>query len=523
MKKILCTLSLLLAVASSSFAQEKDLAAEIRELRDKLERLEKKMAVEEAEKAKQAEADRAAMAEQVRQEVKAETSSKAGGYFQRLLDQTKVGAYGSMRYGTSDLADQNNGFTFRRFVLTVDSPITERLKANMELEFERFTSLELDKKLTRTNGGGLTSEVAIEGTTNSEISLEQAWMQYDIAEWLKFRGGAGLVPLGRFNTNHDDNRWDLPRRSLVDRGVPVLPAAAAWPELGAGFLGDFSFNNGGKLSYQGYVMNGVTLNSEIEQIGQTRAGDTTKLAYEVKLQPTRGTFADDVKGGKALGTRWAYSPKLGDEIGASFYWGRYTPDFLPDKPVFSFAFDGKKTWGPFEIEGQYVNTQWSGVKGVARGLAQRAINSSSEAEIDNVETEVEFELANLADRKQGYWVDFRYRFWPEFLSSTILGSHFSNPQLIATLRAEQVWFSGLLKSAAFTDGVLTDFKTESRLLNRYTVGLTYRPVPLVAFQVAYEYTRTNQGKSLSSVTNFLSARSNENAQNAVLVGLTWGF
>jgi len=138
-------------------------------------------------------------------------------------------------------------------------------------------------------------------------------------------------------------------------------------------------------------------------------------------------------------------------------------------------------------------------------------------------TEVEFELANLANRKQGYWVDFRYRFWPEFLSKTVLGSHFANPQLIATLRAEQVWFSGLLNSLGFTNGTVTDFNSENRLLNRFTLGLTYRPVPLVALQLAYEYTRTNQGKSLANVTNYLPARSNEYFQNAVLMGLTFGF
>jgi hypothetical protein len=522
MKTILILIVLAFLAPSFSLAQETDTRSEIRELREKLERLERKLAADEAVREKKAAEERAAITETVKKDVISEVSAKGQSYFSKLIDQTKVGAYGSMRYGTSNLDDLHNTFTFRRFVLTVDSPIAERLRANMELEFERFTSIELDKKLVKTTGG-LNSEVALEGTGKSEISMEQAWLQYDIADWLKFRGGAVLVPLGRFNINHDDNRWDLPRRSLVDRGAPVLPTTAAWPELGAGFLGDISLRNGGKLNYQAYVMNGVTLDSEIEQIGQSRAGDTTKLAYEVKLQPSRGTFADDVKKGKAFGTRWAYSPQLGDEIGASFYWGRYTPDFLPSKPVFSFAIDGKKTWGPFEIEGQYVNTQWSGVRSVARGLARRVINSSSEAEIDDVETEVEFELANLANRKQGYWVDFRYRFWPEFLSKTVLGSHFANPQLIATLRAEQVWFSGLLNSLGFTNGTVTDFDSENRLLNRFTLGLTYRPVPLVALQLVYEYTRTNQGRSLASVTNYLPARSGEYFQNAVLMGLTFGF
>src|SRR5262245_1705040 len=513
-------LSLLILPRISS-AQESDLAAEVRELKAKLERLEKRMADEEAQKMKRAEAERAAITEQVKKDVMTDVAAKGQGYFGKLIEQTKIGAYGSMRYGTSSLDDMHNTFTYRRFVLTGDSPIAERLKANLELEFERFTELEVEKKLFASRGVAL--QQAIEATDHSEISLEQAWMQYDIADWLKFRAGAVLVPLGRFNINHDDNLWDLPRRSLIDRGVPVLPTTAAWPELGAGFLGDFSVGKSGKINYQFYVMNGVTLDAELEQLSQTRAGDTTLFAHEVELRPSRGTFAEDVKGAKALATRWAYSPWLGDEIGLSFYWGRYTPDFLPDRSVFSFAVDGKKTWGNFEIEGEYVHTRWNGVKDVALGFARKAITSESEAEIGDVETEVEFELANLATSKQGYWIDFRYRFWPEFLGNTVLGKHFANPQLIATFRLEQVWFNQLIKEMAFTNTSLTQFDRENRLLNRFTIGLTYRPVPLVALQMAYEYTRTNQGKSLSSVTNFLTSKDREYFQHAFLTGLAFGF
>ncbi|HYY25356.1 MAG TPA: hypothetical protein VE689_07695, partial [Candidatus Udaeobacter sp.] len=206
-------------------AQESDLAAEIRELRSKLERLEKKMAEDEAQKAKRAETEKAALTEQVKKDVMADVAAKGQSYFGKLIEQTKVGAYGSVRYGTSNLDNLHNTFTFRRFVLTVDSPIAERLRANMELEFERFTELEIERR-TFPTAGGLQAQQAIEGSNKSEISMEQAWLQYDIADWLKFRGGAVLVPLGRFNINHDDNRWDLPRRSLVDRGVPVLPSTA---------------------------------------------------------------------------------------------------------------------------------------------------------------------------------------------------------------------------------------------------------------------------------------------------------
>src|SRR2546428_7878628 len=37
------------------------------------------------------------------------------------------------------------------------------------------------------------------------------------------RAGIVLPPLGRFNILHDDDYWDLPRRTLVDRDAPVVP------------------------------------------------------------------------------------------------------------------------------------------------------------------------------------------------------------------------------------------------------------------------------------------------------------
>jgi hypothetical protein len=521
---IIATLSFL--VPAVSFSQQKDTAAEIRELREKLERLERKMAEEESARTKKAEEERATIAEKVKSDVISEVSAKGRTLFGDILGQTKVGAYGSMRYGTSNLDDVHNTFTFRRFVLTLDSAFAERLRGYLELELERFTQLELEKR-TFPDSGGLKTEFAVEGSNETEIALEQAWVQYSIAPWLNFRAGGVLVPLGRFNINHDDNRWDLARRSLVDRGVPVLPAKSAWPELGAGFLGDFSLGRQGKLSYEWYVMNGVVLDSELETIVQTHSGARDKLEGEVVLRPARGTFSDDLKSGKAIGTRWAYSPWLGDEIAASLYWGRYTPDFLADQNVISFAFDGKKTWGAFEIEGQYVNSTWSGVNNVAKSFARAALEQSRAipaAASPDFEAEIEFELSQLAKRKQGYWVDFRYRFWPEFLSNTFLGRRFSNPQLITTLRWEQAWLQDLIREIDFAEGVLTELKKESRLVNRATLGFTYRPVPLAGFTIAYEYTRTNSGKSLSSVTNFLaSAKERENFQHAVLFGLSFGF
>jgi TolA-binding protein len=73
------------------------------------------------------------------------------------------------------------------------------------------------------------------------------------------------------------------------------------------------------------------------------------------------------------------------------------------------------------------------------------------------------------------------------------------------------------------DGTLTEFKTENRFVHRITTGLAYRPTPLVGFTLAYEYTWTNNGKSLAPVTNFLPAKAKEHDAHALLAGMTFGF
>ncbi len=441
-----------------------------------------------------------------------------------VVDRVKLGGYGSMRYEGSSLKEQKHTFTLRRLVLTVDANIAPRLHSYVELEFERFRKLEVEKTL-RSSDGGVKSEIGIESTNNSEISLEQAWMQYDIADWLKYRGGAVLVPLGRFNINHDDNRWDLPRRSLVDRGVSVLPSTAAWDELGMGFLGDIHLTDDADLGYQIYVVNGVALDTEIETVTQsaTANGDRPVSLTEVKITPSTGGFAADVKDSKAVTGRLAFSPALGHEIAGSWYYGQYTPDFLGKQDLWSLALDGRTGKGPFELEGQWVFTRFEGTRQVAQSLARYAVDKSSGSSDPGLSSEIEFNLANLARNRYGYWLEARYRFWPAILNETFLGRSFANPQLVGVLRGEQVWLDDLVDEVGFEGTQLTDFNAQNRRVDRFTFGMAYRPVPLVAFQLAYEYTQTNAGQSLSNVTNFLPAQSGEDNAHIVMIGSAFGF
>src|ERR1041384_7458468 len=61
------------------------------------------------------------------------------------LSDFKLGGYGSTRFEASDLNHLTDTFTFRRFVLTGDATIGERLRSLVELELERLTELEVER------------------------------------------------------------------------------------------------------------------------------------------------------------------------------------------------------------------------------------------------------------------------------------------------------------------------------------------------------------------------------------------
>jgi hypothetical protein len=450
----------------------------------------------------------------------AEPTAETASAKTALLERVQIGGYGSVRFEANSARGVDTTFTLRRFVLTADAAIAPKLRSYFELEFERFRKLELDRKVEVANGG-LTIRQAIEGTTDSEISLEQAFLEYELAEPLKVRAGALLVPLGRFNLSHDDNRWDLPRRSLVDRGVPVLPVEAAWDELGAGFIGDVAIGERGSIGYQFYVVNGALLEPEVESELEGRNEEGGKeAALEAEFSPSTGTFAEDHKNAKAVTGRLVYSPALGHEIAGSFYRGRYTPDFLPSEAITAFAVDGLSISGPFEIEAEYVHSDFGDVDRVARGFAARAADREASATVGDFETKIEFALDSLAQTRQGYWIEPRWRFRPAWLKRSILGRPFEDPVLTAVFRWEQAWLDGLLREVDFQGGQVTGLEKVDRRVDRLTIGGSYRPVPLVAFQLAYEFTRVDHG-ALGEVTNFLDTR--DDKSHAFLVGAAFGF
>ena len=90
------------------------------------------------------------------------------------------------------------------------------------------------------------------------------------------------------------------------------------------------------------------------------------------------------------------------------------------------------------------------------------------------------------------------------------------------VRWEQVFFHKLLTELDFADGNVTARRLRTTTLNRFTMGFAYRPTPLWALSLAYEWTFVRHG-SLEGLTNFLPAQPNEQTAHAFLAGIAFGF
>ena len=83
----------------------------------------------------------------------------------------------------------------------------------------------------------------------NEMYVEQAFLQQNLNDFLNFRAGLILIPMGIVNEYHEPTTFNgVERPNLDSKIVPTT-----WRELGAGFTGKFSDYS---LKYQLYLTNG---------------------------------------------------------------------------------------------------------------------------------------------------------------------------------------------------------------------------------------------------------------------------
>ncbi len=138
-------------------------------------------------------------------------------------DRLTVGGYAQIDYNQpiSSGAYSNGNLDVHRMVLMFGYKFNKKVQFISEVEFEHV----------------------------KEVFVEQAFLQYEITPWLKFRGGLMLIPMGIINEYHEPSTFNGVERPNLDKYI----VPTTWREIGAGFAGVFPT---AALSYQLYVVNG---------------------------------------------------------------------------------------------------------------------------------------------------------------------------------------------------------------------------------------------------------------------------
>jgi len=421
MGRFLLVLVLILAFPTGSFSQQAGTAAEKRELRQRLERLEEKQAAEEKQRkqeTKELEEKTSTLAGEVEKSrlarflpEKAELKSEYGlgpaaSSVYHVKDGLSLAAYGEATYrkfihdidGNKDQADM------LRFVTYVGYKFNDWILMNSEIEWE--------------HAGG-------------EVSVEFAYLDFLFSEQVNARGGLLLVPMGFINEIHEPPYFHGVRRPEVEQRI--IPST--WREMGVGLFGRL----GSDLEYRTYLMNGLR---------GKRFGASSPLRSS--RQKGNEALIEDV----AWTARLDYtpSPVPGLFLGGSLWLGNSGQnETIGGKKPDAFT----TLW---EIHGQYK----------FRELELRALGSWGH--IDDAGTLSSGLGETIPERFYGWYVETAYNLLPSLFPGT---GHYLAPYFR---------FESFDTQAEVPSGFA---RVEGKDVDLYTVGLSYKPISNVILKLDY--------------------------------------
>jgi hypothetical protein len=299
--------------------------------------------------------------------------------------------------------------------------VSDRVKFATEIEFED-------------GGPDTTGGVSDE---KGEVKIEFATIDFLMTDWLNYRAGIILSPLGKFNLVHDSPLQDLTDRPMVNRRI--IPTTLS--ESGMGFFGTFYPTEMSKIDYEIYAVNGFSAAED----------GTVKDSGDSFLRSSRGSQKSDNNTNPAIVGRVAFSPFLGLELGVSAHTG-YIDDHDSNRLTIK-AFDWTYQRGPFELVGEYAHAS------IERdGLLKVGTENSAEYNGD----------------MWGYYIEPRYHFMPQFLQDLAPTVFRDDSTFTAVLRWGELNVNQTLPS----DG--------DRRKTRLTPGINWRYTEDTVFKAEYQ-------------------------------------
>ena len=356
-------------------------------------------------------------------------------FLRRFGRNTYVGGYmdHELRFGEGE----NDNFDQHRLIPFIYSDVSDRVKFATEIEIEH---------------GGPDSPGGVIDETG-EIKVEFATIDFLMTDWLNYRGGIVLSPLGKFNFVHDSPLQDLTDRPMVDRNI--IPTTLS--ESGMGFFGTFYPSELSKLDYELYVVNGF----------QSLQDDGTQATSRAErfIRSSRGSLSEDNNTNFAIVGRLAYSPFLGLEVAGSFHTGNV--DERNRNRLTIMALDWTYQKGPFELVGEMAHASFDRDGVVETG-----------EEVSDLIPGYSF----------GYYIEPRYHFMPEFLQNVAPNFFTKDSIFTAVLR----FGSTDMGNFGYDDGKIRR--------TRLTPGFNYRYTEDTVFKAEYQF-NWEHGRELTEVSN----------------------
>jgi len=241
---------------------------------------------------------------------------------QRILSgnfasQVTIGGYGEINYNQPE--GKNGELNVTRMVLLVGYNFDERTQFVSEFEYE---------------------------DAGNEIFVEQAFINYNVANNVNLRGGLMIVPMGIINEYHEPTTFNGVNRPLVDR----LIVPTTWREVGVGVNGRF---NDLSLGYQAYIFNGFRSVNK-DTIGFINGANGLRGGRQKGIKSTIDS--------PNLSLKFDYYGIPGLRLGLSGYFGRTQADDEiedldgADVGISMVGFDARYTKDRFAARGEFIYT-----------------------------------------------------------------------------------------------------------------------------------------------------------------------
>ncbi|HEY5974414.1 MAG TPA: porin [Geobacteraceae bacterium] len=349
------------------------------------------------------------------------------GTLRGLWDRTRFGGYGELDYvfrRENGNGQGGNTFDPHRIVLYVDSQLADWVKFNTELEWEH---------------GGVKDELNAEGELSGEVSVEQAFLDFQLSRAFNIKAGVMLVPLGAINLYHEPTNYNSTSRPELDQFL--IPST--WSEMGVALHGAL----GDKADYQFLVLNGL---------------DGSKFSAAKGIREGRQNLNVDNNRNKAVAGRLELRPLTNLYTNFSFYTGNSAKEGTAYTTI--AAFDGKYRLGDLELAGEYVYIYQD--KPTTLGVS------------------------DIGHTMSGYWVEGAYHVMPKSLKSGKLAE------------ADALLFARYSEFDTQQGNIADSSAASGRYDRQYTtVGLSFKPIPTVAIKADYQFYNDKRGAGETALDN----------------------